>query len=200
MVKSVFSHCFFFSFLALQHMIADMRTKYAEGFFYTHKPSYVCKDWSSPAQILRSFGCLVIYWLLWLARHMWQSNMLFHLGASSWVLVGFLVKMWVQTIGLWYSLNRGNLEVYSYHGEYAEVSARSLWPSLCRKGLASLQVFTWLPVETRTVLLSPPQWISCWFCLCWVCYWILLSFVNLTFDCLRFLLVRLGELYEFSPT
>lgn len=27
---------------------------------------------------------------------------------------------------LWYCLNRGNLEVYSYHGEYAEVSARSL--------------------------------------------------------------------------
>lgn len=103
---------------------------------------------------------LVIYWLLWLALHMWQSNMLFHVGASSWVLVCFLLKMWVQTIALWYSLNRGNLEVYSYHGEYAEASARSLWPSLCRKGLASAQVFTLLSVETRPILLSPPQWIS----------------------------------------
>lgn len=112
---------------------------------------------------------LVICWLLWLALHVWQSNMLFHVGASSWVLVGFLIKMWVQTIALWYSLNRGNLEVYSYHEEYAEMSARSLWPSLCWKGLAFVHVFTWLPVETRTVLLSPPQWISCWFCLCRVC-------------------------------
>lgn len=44
---------------------------------------------------------LVICWLLWLALHMWQSNILFHVGASSWVLLGFLVKMWAQTITLW---------------------------------------------------------------------------------------------------
>lgn len=50
------------------------------------------------------------------------------------------------------------LEVYRYHGEYAEVSATSLCDPACvKKGLASAEIFIWLPVETRAVLLYPPQ-------------------------------------------
>lgn len=79
MVKSVFSHCFFFSFLALQHVIADMRTKYAEGFFYTHKPSYVCKDCGLP--LPRYSGLLDAF-----------SNLLITVTGSSHVAVQYAVS------------------------------------------------------------------------------------------------------------